>query len=138
MSQSLAGAITALQTAVGAIDGIKQAPGVPPEKLSQFPFAVAYPGTGRIVMQPTGWYQAFHTIVLELHLARKDLPRDIAAALPYVELIPAVINANRTLGGAVTTIDGDISYQFAQLDWVGDIQTIGFRFEFEVRINHEL
>lgn len=128
-------AIANLQTIIGAIPGIRQAPDTAPEKITQFPFAVAYPESGSIDLRSGGWYKGLHTIVLELHVARKDLPRDIATAMPFIESIPAALDANPTLNGSVDTIVSPVNYQFQELGWEGDVITLGFRFNIQVKIN---
>lgn len=132
---SLQDAITQLQTIIGELDGIRQAPTTAPDKITQFPFAVAYPGGGSFDLRSSGWYKGLHTIILEVHIARKDLPRDIATAMPFIELIPAALDANPTLNGAVDTIVSPITYQFQELGWEGDVLTLGFRFNIQVKIN---
>jgi len=129
---TLSNAIAQVQSLVRGLAGVRDAPDYPPEKASAFPFAVAYPGTGRWVGgAPAGEKRGLHTIIVELHVARKDLPRDVEGAMGYVESIPnAILNAP-TLSGTVDTVN-EIRYTFGALNY-GDLQTIGYRFEVDIK-----
>lgn len=126
-------AIDQIQDIVGAISGIKSAPHEPPEKLSAYPFAVAYLGTGEFRAGPgRGAYTGEHSIILELHVARKNLAYDVARAMAYAKSIPnALFDAHAdgtfTAFGAMV---GPIRYEFGPLGW-GGAETIGFRFTIE-------
>ena len=69
-----------------------------------------------------------HNLVVELHVARKDLPRDIQKALVYSESIPNVILL-KFKNGTFTAIEmlDTITYEFLAMAWAG-VDTIGFRF----------
>lgn len=138
---TLASAISEIQEVIAALSGIKAAPSVPPEQLSgEFPFSVAYPREGSWTQAVQGMKQALHTIVVEIHLQRGDLPSDVTAALPYGESVPnALFKALGTdrLGGAISTF-GQIRYTFGALEW-GGMATIGWRFFIEqVKIQSEV
>lgn len=116
----------AVQQIVGALPGIRQAPELPPEQANAYPFLVCYPADGRWEGGPAGAKKGLHTLVLELHVQRVDLPRAVGAALAYAEAIPNALLADPTLRGTVSTF-GAIQYQFGPLRY-GDKDTLGFRF----------
>ena len=122
-------AIAYVQDLMEQIEGIRAHPDYPPEQLNVFPFAVAYSGGGLWEFGPGGTRKGLHTIVLEIHVARKDLPRDTQAAMAFSDTVPNVLLANPTLGGNVSTF-GQIRYTFGPLGWGGEV-TYGFRFFIE-------
>lgn len=126
---TLQSAIAGAQTIVGAISGIRSAPAYPPEELSVFPFAVAYSGGGTWEFGPAGDKKGLHNIIVELHVQRKDLARDVTAAMAYSDSIPNALMLDTTLGGNASTF-GRITYVFGPLGY-GGIDTIGFRFTIE-------
>ena len=123
---TLQSAISAVQAIVGAISGIRKAPDYPPEQLNVFPFAVAYSGGGNWTFGPAGDKRGLHNIVVEIHIQRKDLPRDVSTAMGYSDSIPNNLMKSPTLSGTCDTFAG-ISYTFGALNY-GETQTLGFRF----------
>jgi hypothetical protein len=134
MSQNLSDVVTQIQTIVGTVAGIRQAPAYPPDSINVFPFAVAFPASGEIVRNSVASKIELHTVRLEVHVARKDLERDIATVINYGRLIPSALLATDalTLGGHVTTITG-ITYTFGPLGYA-DTETVGYTFD----INYKL
>ena len=123
--------IDEIQDQVGAISGIRGAPDEPPDSINAFPFAVCFVDTGEYLIGPPQVMTGLHTIIVELHVARKDLERDVQRAMVYAKSIPNAIFAAHaastfTAFQTLTTI----TYEFGPLDW-GDLQTIGFRFRLE-------
>lgn len=123
---ALQDAIAKVQEIAGAVDGIRAAPEYVPEEINVFPFLVCYAGNGSYDFAPAGVMKGLHNIILELHVARKDLPRDVEKAMKYADNIPLAIMDDPTLGGTVSTI-GVITYTFGMLGY-GTTETIGFRF----------
>ncbi|RPI96981.1 MAG: hypothetical protein EHM39_10290 [Chloroflexi bacterium] len=124
-------AIDEIQAVVGAVPGIRQAPTVPPEDLSFFPFAVAFVEAGEWIIGPPELMTGLHTVVIELHVARKDLPRDVTAAMRYAKAIPnAILDAHRKAEFTAFQTFERITYEFAALGW-NDTATLGFRFRIE-------
>ena len=127
---TLAAAIADLQAKALTLSGVKDAPVNPPESANVFPFVVSYARSGNF--QPgAGWANYFHTIFTEFHVARQLLPVAIATALPYAESFGAKILADPQLSGTVQEVR-EVRYTFGRLSW-GDIETIGFRFEVDVK-----
>lgn len=118
---------------IRTLKGIKHAPDRPPESMSEFPYAIAYPGGGDWNWGPSQTKMGLHAIVVELHVGRKDLANDVKGANVYSDSIPDILMSkllydnqwNRT----VSTFE-KISYTFGPLGW-GDATTFGFRFRVE-------
>jgi len=131
-------AISQIQAEIKAISGIREAPETPPESINQFPFALCFARTGEYTIGPPEMMTGIHTIVLELHVARKDLTRDVPTAMKYAKSIPLAILValmNRTLT-AISTMER-IRYEFGPLGW-GGAETIGFRFYIENVMTQDL
>lgn len=120
--------VDAVTTMTGGLTGIRQAPTDPTETANAFPFAVTYSGGGSYL--PFGLGKALtrgvHRIVTEIHVARKDLPRDVAALIPFPDRYLAALQADYTLSGAIINIEG-LDYDFGALQW-GGLDTLGWRF----------
>ena len=126
-------AIKAVQDIIGALSGIHGAPDYPPENLNVFPFVVAYPGDGQhfvgTLVNNTGERKFLGQIIVELHVARKDLPTAVRASIGFGDSIPNLLLKNPTLNSTVSTFRA-ITQTFGELDW-GDTPTLGYRFILE-------
>lgn len=131
MANDLADVLDEIQTEIGSITGIRKAPQYPPEKMSVFPFAVAYPGGGRVGSETMGAVKFLHNIIIEIHLARKMLDQTVEDAVVYVDDVPEEL-FGAIFSGAYTTIQthGDITYEFVPMEWAG-VETLGIRFTIE-------
>lgn len=129
---SLSTVIAAIQTKAGGLSGIKEAPTNPPESANVYPFAVSYAKSGTETPQSSGWAIGLHTIICEIHIARQVLPKDIALALPFYELFRSAILSDPTIAGTVATVNA-LRYEFGRLEY-GNKQTIGYRFEIDVKL----
>lgn len=118
-----------VQGVVGGISGIRAAPDNPPGSINIYPFSVAYAGTDIWEVAPVGTGKALRTIIVEVHVARKDLPRDITASMAFSDSIPLALLANPTLGGLVSNFQR-VRSEFGELGW-GNVPTLGFRFFIE-------
>jgi hypothetical protein len=123
---TLQDAITQVQTIVSGVSGIRAAPNYPPENINDFPFAVAFPGDGEFDIEMGNLSDGIHNIVVELHVARKDLPRDVATAGAYIDSISLALWSKPTLSGRIRWFK-KISYKFGPLGW-GGADTLGIRF----------
>lgn len=123
--------IDQIQTQVRAVTGIRKAPDEPPEQLNYFPFAVCYARTGELRIGPPDLLHGVHEIWLEIHVARKDLARDVTAVMPYGDSVPDAI-FGAYADGTFTTMDamGNIAYSFGPMAW-GGVDTIGWRFRLQ-------
>jgi hypothetical protein len=66
-----------------------------------------------------------HDVLVQLHVARKDLVLDVAAAMPYGDSVPEAIFADPTLGGKAQTFQR-IDYEFGEMSYGGS-PTVGWR-----------
>jgi len=89
-----------------------------------FPFVVTYPQSGTISRESL-WLNGNHSLVTEIHVARVDLPRDVAEVIPYLRLLTTALWDDPNLDGTIVNFPF-ITYTFGPLKW-GDIDTIGFR-----------
>lgn len=107
-----------IQDKIGLLPGIKSAPDYVPDNEKPFPFVIAYEGPGYWKFGTTGEKQGMLTVKVELHVARKDMPRDVAQAVFYSDQIPnAIMSAVKDVMLSEGTIDG-----------CGEIETTGLVF----------
>lgn len=128
---TLQDAIDQIQAVVGAVSGIRKAPDEPPDQLNEFPFAVCMAASGSFRVGPPEIMQGVHTLVLEVHVARRDLTRDIQRLMPFAKSVPAAILAAYA-AGTLTAVQviGGIRYELGALGW-GGFETLGLRFWIE-------
>jgi hypothetical protein len=127
---SLETVIAQVQTYVATLTGIRKAPSQPPEQMNAFPFAISYPSSGTWRMAPAGSKTGLHNIAIEIHVMRKDLPRDFDKAMDYSDILPNLLFLKLKDDNKWNfTIDtfGAISYTFGPLGY-GGVDTLGFRF----------
>ena len=121
------------------ISGIRRVPEEPPENNSAFPFAVVYPGSGVYQFGPPPLMRALHEINIELHVARKDLPRDYLKVMDLIDTVPSELwNLLRTSGFSNLETFGNINYLFGPLSW-GTVDTLGVTYTMtEVKIQSDV
>jgi len=121
LKNAVAEIIDELQT----MSGIRRVPDEPPENNEQFPFAVVYPLTGLFTQGPAVLMKSLHSINIELHVARKDLPRDYTQVMDLIDEIPYQLMKLRKDGGLsqIATF-GEINYTFGPLSWAM-VDTLG-------------
>jgi len=123
--------IDEIQADIRALSGIRAAPDEAPEQINIFPFVVAFPGPGTWSSDIPGNKINLASVVVELHVARKDMAKDIQAAMVYENSIPNVLlkavasTAGDRFNNTVSTFD-NITYTFGSLGW-GGMDTFGFR-----------
>jgi hypothetical protein len=124
---TLATVLSGLQTACGAVTGIKDAPAYPPEQANDWPFLVTYFTSFRGEVNTPEDFRLLYDVVIELHINRRELPYDVAAVLGYAETVPnAFFKWLRDNGIAHESVDG----YFGVMGWGDDpnwIATLGFR-----------
>ncbi len=133
MSLTLQAAIVAIQNKADALTGVRGAPDYPPEDINVVPFAVTYMSSARHEIGSAGRMTSFFNLVTEIHVSRKDLPRDIAGVIAYADSFPAALRDDPTLGGAITAIVGPVLSLFTPMEW-NSIKTIGFQFTTQVKL----
>jgi hypothetical protein len=107
------------------IAALKFAPDYAPGDLNTFPALVVYADSGAWSKE-SDWKQGLHTIIVEVHFPRKNLPDDLKKVMPYIDSVPEALFGNVTLNGRVSTIS-EISYDVGPLGY-GSQDTIGVRF----------
>ena len=108
--------IDVLQT----IPGIRRVPDDPPEDNEQFPFLVAMAQDGVYTQGPAQVMKALHSVRLELHVSRKDLPRDYKHVMKLIDEIPYYLMKHLNDGGFSNLATfGEITYIFDDLAWAG-------------------
>lgn len=129
---SLAGAIQQLAVTLGTLTGMRSAPPYPPETAAVFPFAVAYAASGDYTGGSLGKIltRERHSLAAEIHVARRELARSVAAAVPYADLLRTALQADPSLNDEVMVIES-LGYRFGPLSWNG-IDTIGYTFDVTV------
>lgn len=132
MTTTLEQIITAIQTKVQALEGIRKAPDQPIENVSVFPFGTTFIRRVSYTQQSATLRKGLHTAAVQIHIARKDLARDIAKAVPYGETFPVAIWNDLTLGGVIDNIN-EVRGAFKAMEW-GDQETIGWEFEIDFKV----
>lgn len=131
---------TALETAIAAIQAkvktlepaIRNAPDQPVENSSVYPCGITYIRRVGYTQQTVTLRTGLHTAAVEIHVARKDLPRDIAFAMPYGENFPVALWNDPTLGGKIAHINA-IRGTFGAMK-LADQDTLGWDFEIDFKM----
>jgi hypothetical protein len=123
---SIQDAIDAINVLLRAVSGIRVVPDDPPDSMNIYPFAVVYPGSGTWDQGVPGERLGLCSLIVELHVARRDLPTAVQHALTFADTVPDALMADPTLTGSVSTY-GVIEWTFGPLAW-GDTPTIGWRY----------
>lgn len=129
-------AINEIMDLVGALSGMKAAPDYPPEDASVFPFAIAYEGAGSWEFGAAGGNygekKALLSVVVEVHVARVDLPRDAQKAVFYSDAVPNAIMKgvrNNLLNNTIDAMGNiETSGLIAMAYGSKEINTLGYRF----------
>lgn len=134
---TLTDAVKALAGIVRGVSGVRMAPNYPPDQASVFPFAVVMARAGTFAPGVAGESKALHDIVVQLHVARKDLPVDVQAAMGFSDSVPLAIMDEPTWSGTISMYQR-ISYEFGEMEY-GGVQTVGWRWVVEgVKIRSNL
>lgn len=139
---TLQDAIEQIQRIAKSLSGIKAAPDYAPDDQAQYPFAVTYASIGSWGGHGgLGGKRGLHTIVTEIHVSRNPgLARAIEEAMPYCEsFVDAIFDDIGNSGKLYEATSGlghgmgdPVRYTFGALQWAG-IQTVGFRFEIDIK-----
>lgn len=127
MATTIREVLTALQEGLEAgLTGLASTPELPPEQAPDFPMLVLYPGGLRSKGNTPEDHLDLWGVVVEIHVARKDLPVDLETVLTFPDdtlaLIYAILKEEGLAHGEIT---GD---PWGAMAW-GDVQTVGFRFK---------
>ncbi len=138
MTAGLAGAIEAIQSALATVPGIRSAPPWPTEGGGvQYPFAATYPQSGTVTSGPLPLLRAVHNLVVDVHINRVDMGRDVQTLTALIEPVSAALLADPLLGGTVThALSGaanPLTYEVLAGTW-GGAETLIARFVLQVKI----
>lgn len=110
---------------------LRNVPDAPPESNDRFPFVIVYPAAGEFQKQSAGFMINLHDINIELHVARKDLPRDFAGLVDIFDRIPHQLETGLEAGRfdaittwATITYIGTDPMEYAGVDTLGVIFTM--------------
>lgn len=127
--------IDSLQTIVGGLAGMRQAPADPIEQPTAFPFGVTFPSTGAWEGGSVGknLRNAAHEVTIVIAVARKDMPRDVQKSVGYADLLQAALQADPTLGGNAFLVQA-LSYTFGEILWgPSELSLLGYTFTVTVQ-----
>lgn len=132
MAKLLEDAYEELQQLLSTITGLRSAPDYPPDKPGTFPFLVVFPASGTFAPVTFDGPEGAHTVIIQIHVARKDLARDLKDAIPYVEKIAKKLlyQDHSNLNSTVDDI-GELRYTFGDLEW-GGVPTLGYSCELDI------
>lgn len=128
---TISGAIAQIQTIALSLAGMAAAPAYPLETFNEFPFAVTFQGPSTH-FGGSAMASQLVTLITEVHVTRTNLPVDIARVASFGDTFPAAVWADPTLAATVTTVNAVRCSGLRQLNY-GDMKTIGFRFEIDVK-----
>jgi len=130
-------AIQWIQAQLRALDGVRQSYDGPPDKVAGSLTALAYPPNGEIAPStPVGTRTDFHNVIVQLQVPLKNIERDYATLVPYIEKAAAVIISDLTWGGNVETITATsrrIPYTLGPATWNG-IDILRLQFTVSIKI----
>ena len=132
MANELDNALVQIQTYMRlAALGLRGAPDRPPEQVNVFPFVITRAGSGTWQIGADGTKLGLHNLIIELHVARNDLPRDLATVNPYCDSIPnllidKLLHDNKW-NHTISTFQ-NIAYRYMVSDWAVNLKTIGIEF----------
>lgn len=126
---TLADVIEQVVTVIRAVDGIRFVPDTPPDQIAAWPVVRVYPSQGYVDSKDFGIGFNFHDIACEVLVPHKDLARDMAVLIPFIDSVPKALSTDPTLN----SIYGQklrISYTICE-GKIGEVETIGYRFIIE-------
>lgn len=122
---ALKDAISDIIGEIREISDIRKVPDEPPENNNQFPFVVVFPGLGNYNSGPPGVVTGLHNIRIELHVMRRDLPRDYEKVMDIFDQIPDKLYTTlKDSGFSNLQTFGNIEYVFDVLNY-GGVETLG-------------
>jgi hypothetical protein len=135
MTQTIAGAVTAVAAVIGGISGIEAAPATPPENTGLTLFAVTYLSSSEVNIGPIGTRKHLASISVDLVKVRRDLSLDIATLLPYTDSIPQAMlqeftDAGDRFSNTMETFE-KLTIEFMPIYEYQKVQMIGYRFTME-------
>lgn len=113
---------------IGEISGIRSAPHKPPEKVNQYPFATIYAADGEYEASPPDVMKGLHNPQVEVHVQRRELPRDYDRIMRLADEIPKkLLTTLKDNGFSELETWESIAYELAPSSWQG-IDTLVIRY----------
>ena len=114
--------VARLQVIAATVTGIRNAPSTLPDQIAMFPAAVSYLESFEEDAGMVGSDNIIYTAVTELHVARKDLPRDYAVLDGMAALFVAAVRSDsrsNTAGtlGVIASAIGNATGNLAASSW---------------------
>lgn len=131
MTQSVELAIANLQSKSTSA-GCAQAPAYAIEEMGPSPFSLAYEDSGETFIHAVGFADDTAVLVVEHHVSRSMLPKDIAKAATLRDTFIKAIRDDVTLNGTVDTVSF-VRRKFGRMK-LGTMPTVGYRYEIGVKI----
>ena len=132
-------AIAAIQDIALTLTGIRAAPDYAPDKLPPLPAVITYPARGNFEgLGGAGYSHDEHTIYSEFHIARKDLARDLATLIPFIDTFRNAIVAVPLLSNTVTSILFPVEYEILEREIGIGNKTLALRFIIRIKQNNVL
>lgn len=122
---SLQDAINEIRTKVLTVSDIQDVPEYAPEQLNAFPIVVVYPFEGEWKSNDSTFKTSLHTIIVELHVQRNDLPNAVQSAMAFSDSIPIALIDGLGTYTYIRTWES-IRYRAGPMKWA-EIDTWGFR-----------
>lgn len=123
---SLQGAIEWIQDQALSLTGVGYAPDNLTDASSTNIWVMVYPGSGDIVSNSANWGYDLDNIEIRIYTPRGDLGESMYRLEGYPHNLARKIQADRTLGGNVSTYDDRMAYRFFADTWAG-VDVIGYQ-----------
>lgn len=119
--------IEAVQTEVSAITTVRLNPDYAPEQIAVFPAVITYARNGEAITGEFGISEYHHNVWSEVHIQRRDLARDLATLMPFIEDVIEELNYGDTTLGAIIEKFEKITYEVGPSKYA-DTDTLMIRF----------
>lgn len=117
--------------------GAKQYPTYPPDQATAYPFSAVFPGSATWGSMSASWAKGLETMICEIHLQRRNMALDVAAANAFAWALPKAILDDPTLDSNVSTVIEVRRSSLQAMAWAGT-ETIGYRFEIDYKVEETL
>lgn len=128
---SLPAAISALVTIAGTLTGVRRVYPLPPNSISDYPSAIAYPVSGTLESASQGHGKGLHVIRVDVFSQKGQLEERIAAVLTWPSEFQIALSNDQRLGGSVNAIVWPITYQARPVQYGKEVP---FTMRFDVTI----
>lgn len=132
MTQPLQDALIEIAAVVANIPGIKSAYPYPQEQQNEYPFVSIYVTSGNKAMGAIGTRKSLSNINLDLTTNRLNLAADMEILIPFLDTLPAALEAEISgtgarFNGTISTFE-QVNYLFVPALEYSKIPCIAYRF----------